>query len=308
MAWTRRQFLSRTTILGATAGSVLGCSSRVGGAPRPDPDARAPGATGAEIDPSDTAGLPDSVRVGMLNFEPYVQPRGTSGPADDVRGPVPDVARAVLEQLGVSEIKFELLEQQDLVMVGLQAGQFDLAGGLSAIKNFCPAVEFSVPDYVSGTALIVPTGNPKGLATYADVKAKGAKVAVMTNLPEQADVTAAGIAPGNVVPLPDPLQMMDAVADGQADCAAFDALSSPGLVKTHGGGLTTAKPFTPTNRPPLVGAFAFPKDNTDLLEPFNNRLRDLHESGDWLSIVVPYGFTEDNLPPPDLTTEEACAG
>jgi polar amino acid transport system substrate-binding protein len=304
MAWTRRQFLFRTTILGATAGSVLGCSARVGGSPRPDPDARAPEPTGVDA-PSDTAGLPDQVTVGLLNYEPYVQ---AGGSADDVRGPVPDVARAVLEQLEISEIRFELMEQQEQVLVGLQAGQIDLAGGLSAIKNFCPAVEFSVPDYVSGTVLIVPAGNPKGLATYADVQAKGAKIAVMTNLPEQADVTAAGIAPGNVVPLPDPIGMMDAVANGQADCAAFDELSSPGLVETHGGGLTTAKPFTPTNRPPLVGAFAFPKGNTDLLEPFNNRLRDLHESGDWLSIVTPYGFTEDNLPPPDLTAEEACAG
>jgi polar amino acid transport system substrate-binding protein len=305
MAWTRRQFLSRTTILGATAGSVLGCSSRVGGTPRPDPDARAPR---VESEPSDTAGLPDRVNVGLLNFPPFVQPRGTSGPADNVRGPVPDVARAVLEELGVGEIQFVLMEPQEKIMVALQAGEIDIAGGLAVIKNFCPAVEFSVPDYVSGTALIVPTGNPKGLATYADVQAKGAKIAVMTNLPEQADATAAGIAPGNVVPLPDPISMMDAVRRGQADCAAFDELSSRELVKTHGDQLTTSKPFVPPNRPPLVGAFAFGKDNTDLLVSFNNRLRDLHESGDWLSIVSPYGFTEDNVPPPDLTTEEACAG
>jgi polar amino acid transport system substrate-binding protein len=306
MAWTRRQFLSRTTILGATLSSAAGCSARVGGTPRPDPDAAA---TGVASEPSDTAGLPATITVGLLNFEPYVQSRGESGSsADDVRGPVPDVARAVLEQLGVSEIRFLLLDQQDVLLASLQSGQVDLAGGLAAIKNFCPAVDFSVPDYVSGTALILPAGNPKGLADYADVKAKGAKIAVMTNLPEQADVTAAGIAPGNVVPLPDPLQMMDAVTRGQADCAAFDELSSRELIKTHGEQLTTSKPFTPPNRPPLVGAFAFLKGGSDLLVPFNNRLRDLHESGDWLSIVTPYGFTEDNLPPPDLTTEEACAG
>lgn len=306
MAWTRRQFLSRTTILGATLGSAVGCSARVGGTPRPDPDAEA---TGVANEPSDTAGLPDSVTIGMLNFEPYVQPRGESGGSvDNVRGPVPDVARAVLEQLGVSELRFLLLEEQAAIMAALQAGEIDLAGGLAAIKNFCPAVDFSVPDYVSGTALILPAGNPKGLADYADVQAKGAKIAVMTNLPEQTDVTAAGIAQGNVVPLPDPLQMMDAVTRGQADCAAFDELSSRELIKTHGDQLTTSKPFTPPNRPPLVGAFAFLKGNSDLLVPFNNRLRDLHESGDWLSIVAPYGFTEDNLPPSDLTTEEACAG
>jgi len=130
----------------------------------------------------------------------------------------------------------------------------------------------------------------------------------MSNLPEQTDATTAGVNPANIVALPDPLQMMDAVRGGQADCAAFDDISSRTLVKSEGDALTVAKPFTPPGRLPLVGAFAFPRDKTELLESFNNRLRDLHASGDWLSIVSPFGLAEEHVPPPDLTTEKACAG
>jgi polar amino acid transport system substrate-binding protein len=302
MAWTRRQFLYRTTILGTAvmSGTTVGCSSRVGGEPRPDPDVLTPPEPAEETSSAEPV---QSVRVGLLNYP------STEDSGGDVRGPGADVARAVLEQLDVTEIEFVLHQEPQTLMLRLQAGDIDLAGGLDIRTDLCTNLTFSVPDFVSGTALIVPAGNPKGLKTYADVKAKGAKIAVMTNLPEQADTKAAGIPAGQLVPLPDPLQMMDAVEQGRADCAAFDDIGSRSLVKSRPGGkLAVSKPFTPPNRLPLVGAFAFAKDNTDLLESFNNRLTDLHESGDWMAIVAPYGFTEDNLPPPDLTTEKACAG
>lgn len=295
MAWTRRQFLYRTTVLGA-AGVATGCSSRVGGTPRADPAAH------VVTEPSSTA--PESqqaLTLGVLNYQPYVVEQG-----GEVTGPVPEVARAVLGQLGVTNLKIQLMPDESALAPALAAGRLDLVGGLSVRKDLCSSLSFSVPDYVSGTALIVPAGNPKGLGTYADVKAKGARLAVMADLPEQADATAAGVA--NVQSLPEPTAMMQAVQQGRADCAAFDDLSARELVKSTDGALTTAKPFTPPNRLPLVGAFAFPQESADLLESFNNRLRDLHASGDWLAIVAPFGLTEDHVPPQDLTTERACAG
>jgi len=297
MAWTRRRFLYSTTVLGAAA--VSGCSSKLGGTPRADPDARA----AAEQDvPSSAPEESTSLAMGVLKYEPFVIEGG------ELTGAVPEVARAVLGQLGVTDLRFQVLEDIQALYAGIAAGAFDMAGGLTIDKNTCQSVAFTTPDYVSGTALIVPGGNPKGLNTYADIQAKGAKVAVMSNLPEQTDATTAGVNPANIVALPDPLQMMDAVRGGQADCAAFDDISSRTLVESGGEGLTVAKPFTPPGRLPLVGAFAFPRDKTELLESFNNRLRDLHASGDWLTIVSPFGLSEEHIPPPDLTAEKACAG
>ncbi|HEV7646929.1 MAG TPA: transporter substrate-binding domain-containing protein [Actinophytocola sp.] len=301
MAWTRRQFLYRTTVLGA-AGATAACSSRVGGTPRADPAAHVvTGPSGSAPESSDPADPSSAITFGVLNFPPLVVQQG-----GEITGPVPEVARAVLSQLGVTNIKIELMQDESILVPALAAGRLDLVGGLAVRKDLCSGLSFTVPDYVSGTALIVPKGNPKGLNTYADVKANGAKLTVMDHLPEQADATAAGVA--NVVALPDPNQMLQAVQQGRADCAAFDDISARELVKSASGALTTTKPFPPPSRLPLVGAYGFPQDKADLLESFNNRLRDLHASGDWLAIVAPFGLTEDHVPPADLTTERACAG
>ncbi len=295
MAWTRRQFLYRTTVLGAA--TAAGCSSRVGGSPRPDPAAHPVTETPSSAAPAAV------VTVAVLNYQPYTQEDG-----GEITGPVPEVAREVLGRLGVSSTKIVLLREEAQVLAGIAAGSFDMVGGLAVRPDLCRNLSFSIPDYVSGTALIVPAGNPRGLSTYDDVKAGNAKVAVMTNLPEQQDAAAAGVPAANIVPVPVPDQLMTAVRDGRADCAAFDDISSRELVKSFGGAVTTAKPFPPPERLPLVGAYAFPTGADDLLTSFNNRLRDLHESGDWMQLVAPFGLTEDNVPPPDLTTEKACAG
>ena len=60
-------------------------------------------------------------------------------------------------------------------------------------------------------------------------------------------------------------------------------------------------------RLPLVGAYSFPQDSP-LIEPFNQALEELHDSGEWLRMVKPFGLTEDNEPPAGLTVEKACAG
>ena len=56
------------------------------------------------------------------------------------------------------------------------------------------------------------------------------------------------------------------------------------------------------------GGFAFRPEDTAFREAFDRGLTDLQRSGRWLDAVRPFGLTEDNLPPPDLTTAELCAG
>jgi polar amino acid transport system substrate-binding protein len=188
------------------------------------------------------------------------------------------------------------------------SGAMDLAGGLAIRPDLCATLSFSAPDHVSGTAFAVAAGNPKGLATYADVIAKNAKIAVWGSLPEDTDAVRAGVPAGNIVRMNDPVALLGAVKAGQADCFAFDELSLRELVRTGGDGLEVADPFMPDGRLPLIGAYCFPRTADDLLPSFNNALRDLHASGDWGAMVAPFGLTEFNAPPEDLTTEKACAG
>jgi polar amino acid transport system substrate-binding protein len=56
-----------------------------------------------------------------------------------------------------------------------------------------------------------------------------------------------------------------------------------------------------------AGGFVFRPGENDILEAFNTELTALHQSGEWLRIVEPFGFTQDNLPGPEVTTESLCS-
>jgi polar amino acid transport system substrate-binding protein len=293
MSWTRRDFLLQSAVLGAAL--TAGCTSTVRGAPRPDPAATRPPETS-------TSASADAVTIGILAFQPYTVEQG-----GEVSGPVPDVARAVLEKLDITEVDVVTFRDETGILVGLAAGQFDLVGGLTIRPDLCDQFVYSTPDTVSGTAFIVPNGNPKGLRNYAEAIAARAKVAVMTGLPEHQDALKAGVPAANVVQVPVPHQLVDAVRNGQADCAAYDDITARDLVRTLGDGqVTTADGFMPEERSPYVGAYAFPRESSELLEPFNAALRELHDSGEWLELVEPYGFTQLNDPSADLRQARVC--
>jgi polar amino acid transport system substrate-binding protein len=51
----------------------------------------------------------------------------------------------------------------------------------------------------------------------------------------------------------------------------------------------------------------FRKNETELLNAFNKQLTQMHQNGEWLKIVAPFGFTQGNVPAPGVTTEKLCA-
>lgn len=282
-------------MFGATL--VAGCTTRVSGqaAPNPDDERRARASSSAAPKPER-----DTAKVGIIAFEPY-----TEGTGANLRGPIPDVAKKVLVDMGIGNITFELMNQQEKALTALIAGAVDVVGGLIPTPNYCHSAKFSEPDFVSGTAFAVPAGNPKGLKTFAEVASQGATVAVLQGAPEQQDAQAGGAT--KIITMPDPIAILQAVKGGQADCFAFDDISLRHLVKTQGQGLDVTPGFMPAHRLPYVGAYAFPQQ-TDLLDDFNTHLKKLHDSGLWLQMVQQFEFTEDNAPPADLTAEKACAG
>lgn len=295
MAVTRREFLVASGVLAATAG----CAKSVAGTPTADPAAtrRPPGNTNPNDEPEE---LPDSVNIGIFVYPPYAISEG-----GDLTGPVPDVARAVLAKLDITEVKFTTLTEPEQLMVMLQAGRLDFGGGLGITADRCTSLRFTEPDHVSGTAFVVAKGNPKGLKVYADVVAKEARMAALPGAPETEEARDAGVPTDHVVPIDDPREALAAVSSGEIDCFAFDDLTLRHLVEENGDKLEVATPFMPSGRPPYAGAYAFSPDS-DLFERFDDELRELHESGEWRRIVEPFGFTEEHEPPSDLTTEELC--
>lgn len=288
MGLSRRLFLVSTTLLGAAA--AAGCTATIAGSPRP-----VPAGTRSTRD-----AIPAEVTVGVIAYRPYTIED------DELTGAVPEVARAVFSELGTTP-RFEVVRDQEVLLVGIQAERFDVVAGLTMRADLCGELAYSIPDHVSGTALAVPAGNPKGLRTYADVVAAGAKVAVFTGFPEDNDATEAGVPAQNMVRMvfSNPFEFVDTVESGAADCFAYDDISLRDMVKESGAGLEVTAPFRPENRLPFIGAYAFPS-RSELVEPFNEALRALHDSGAWKRIVEPFGFIDENEPTEDLPT--VCGG
>ncbi|HET9142643.1 transporter substrate-binding domain-containing protein [Actinophytocola sp.] len=283
MRWTRRQLFGLGALV-VSGGALTACAETVTGSPRAPRTARPT---------SSRRPAPTRIRVAYVEGDQHAL----------------DVARAVLDKLGIEQV--EAIKTKFEVMLPTMASQrADMAAGLYPNAQNCGKLLWSRPEHRALTALGVPAGNPKGLTTLADVQAKGATVSVMRDLPEHKYLTRIGIPAKQVQAFAGPVQMLDAVTNGQADCTAFNDVGLRSMIRADLAKLDVTTGFVLDGEPPLGGAFAFQPDGPakDLLRRFDTELRKLHTSGEWLKIVEPYGFTKENLPPADLTAEKLCAG
>lgn len=273
------------------AGLLTGCTTRQDGTPAPTTTR---GRTSSRTPPP---ALPDKVTLGVFEYRPYV----FRDEAGVVTGQVVEVARAVFEKL---EVDVEVaLTSYETVLSELTAGGFDLVGGLAIAARNCAVVDFSVPDHASLSALVVPAGNPKGLSTFTEVAATGARLAVVAGSLELSAAQRAGVRGINVQPTSE--LVLGALLQGKVDCAAYDDITLRDRVATVPG-LEVRPPFEPSGGAPLYG-FGFAKDGDQaLLAAFDEVLTDMHEDGEWLKVAGPFGFTDRNLPEPGATTDEAC--
>ena len=132
----------------------------------------------------------------------------------------------MLAKMGITQVDGVLTEFGSLIP-GLKAGRFDIiAAGMFVNPARCNEIAFSEPSYGIGQAMLVPAGNPKGIADYATFAANGdLKLAVMAGAVEAGYANDAGVGLTQVVSLPDQASLVAAVQAGRADGAALTALS-----------------------------------------------------------------------------------
>ena len=118
-----------------------------------------------------------SVTVGLANEIPY----GYEDEEGNILGEAPDVARAVLAELGIDNIEAEVVDFGALIP-GLQAGQYDMiAAGMFITPERAEQIIFSDPDYCSTYAFAVAEGNPLGVSgDFASIVESGATLAVLS--------------------------------------------------------------------------------------------------------------------------------
>lgn len=242
------------------------------------------------------------IRVGFANEAPF----GFATPDGQLTGEAPEVAKAVLAKLGITEVDGVLTEFGSLIP-GLKAGRFDMiAAGMFVTPQRCLEIAFSEPSYGIGQAMLVPDGNPEGIVDYSTfAENSDLKLAVMSGAVEAGFANDAGVGFGQIVTLPDQASLLAAVQSGRADAAALTALSIAGMAEKVDG-VESTKPFGEVAGTSVKGhgAFGFRHDDVDFVEAFNAELAAFIGTTEHVDLVEPFGFGNDYLP--NASTAELC--
>lgn len=218
--------------------------------------------------------------------------------------------REIFGNLGIETVEGVNADFGSLIP-GLQANRFDVvSAGMSILPQRCEQAAFGDPEFNYTTALMVTQGNPKGLKDMQSVKDSGARLATMTGAVESDYAESLGIESTQVAT---PQDGMDAVMSGRADVFALTAISL-NWMKTNNPGApvdVTESFVANIDGKPQVGAGAtvFRTDDKELLEAYNAELAKItSDPQKYLDLVGEFGFTEEELPDPNLTTAQLCEG
>ena len=247
------------------------------------------------------------ITVGFANEKPYAYKTADG----ELTGEAVEIARVILERLGIQEMRGELTEFSSLI-AGLQAKRFDIVtAGMFINAERCEAVAFANPEYSIGEAIAVKKGNPLNIKSYEDIANHDtAKVAVMAGAVEIGYLEKSGVSKERMVIVQDQDAAINALQSGRADVMT---MTGPALQSR----LDTAQDpnierVTDFEQPVIdgqdvrgYGATAFRKEDTAFREAFNAELEKMKESGELLEILQQFGFTEEELPG-DATAEELC--
>jgi polar amino acid transport system substrate-binding protein len=254
-------------------------------------------------------GRSQGLTAGIANEQPYAY-IGTDG---KVTGANVEILQAILAPLGISKIETPITEFGSLVP-GLAAGRFDLIGaGLFINTARCKVIGYSNPVTRSGGAFIVKAGNPLNLHSLKDVAANGkARLATQPGSNQVQEAKDSGIATGNVVLFDKDTEALAALEAGRVDVVYFPDAEIIGLVKkANSPAIERALPFNQI--PDAEGkptwnyhAYGLPKNDPEFTQAFNEQLAKLRASGELLKILQKYGYTENELPPADITAEQRC--
>jgi polar amino acid transport system substrate-binding protein len=181
---------------------------------------------------------------------------------------------------------------------------------MAVTPDRCREVAFTRPDFVAFPAFLVREGNPRKIGSFRDVARSRARLAVLAGAIEIDYAHAAGVRDEQLEVVASQSELFRSVADERVAAGALTRISLVDeLRRNPGSGLavTDAVERVVDGRKVVPGAaFAVRTGEADLLAAFDRELSAMQASGEWLRITEPFGFTPDNLPPPDLTTEALC--
>lgn len=248
-----------------------------------------------------------SIRIAVANEIPY----GYMDLDGQAKGIGPDVAKHVMEQLGIPKIEWVTTNFGSLIP-GLRANRYDMvAAEMAVLPQRCKEVLFSEPNSSYGEGLLVAKGNPDNVHTYKDFAESDKKVAIMAGA-DQLEMLQALKVPGDrMVTISNNADAISTVSTGRASAYAATSLTVGELAKKSDK-VEAAKDFTD----PLIngvparswGSFTFSQDSQDLNTAVNAELAKFKQTDDWKNIMAQYGFSDaDAKESFSKTTEQLCA-
>lgn len=235
-----------------------------------------------------------SITVGVANEVPF----GYVGDDGEVAGIAPEVAAAVLAELGIDEMNAEVVEFGELIG-GLQAGQFDMiTAGMYITPERAAQIHFSDPDYCIPESLAVAEGNPEGVVDYASlVDNSDLRVAVATGTVEVDYLADAGVPDDQIEVFGDIDGMYRALEAGEVDVVTGTAATVQTQVEARSG-MEAVEPFFPVDAEGEeyypCGGHGFADE--DFRNAFNDVLNQFREDGTTMEIITAYDdFSEADV-------------
>jgi polar amino acid transport system substrate-binding protein len=249
-----------------------------------------------------------SITVGLANEVPY----GYEDDEGNVTGEAPEVAKAVLCNLGIGELDANVVEFSALIN-GLQAGQFDMiAAGMYINAERAEQILFSDPDYCIGEAFAVPEGNPAGLTDFASVTDDSeVTIAILSGAVEEGYAAAAGVPDSQIELFTDVNAQYAALEDGRVDAVTGTYLTVQTQVEGMDG-FEVTESFTPVDADGEevlgCGGFGFRTDDQELRDAFNDTLNQMQDDGELIDIITGFGFAPEDVELAQTLTVEDLTG
>ena len=249
-----------------------------------------------------------TIRIAVANEIPY----GYVDPNGEYLGAGPDVAKHIVEQLGIENIEWVTTNFSSLIP-GLQADRFDMvAAEMAILPDRCEQVIYSEPNTSYGEGLLVAAGNPKDIHAYTDfAENPDLKVAIMAGADQLEMMQALGVSEGNLVTIASNADAISTVATGRADAYAATSLTASELDEQSDDVEVAGEFVDPVIDGDEVrswGGFTFAQDNTALRDAVNEVLAEFKQTDEWSSIVMGYGFSQADVDGSTKhTTAELCA-
>ncbi|HEX7098755.1 MAG TPA: ectoine/hydroxyectoine ABC transporter substrate-binding protein EhuB [Acidimicrobiia bacterium] len=252
--------------------------------------------------------FPDGVvRIGIANEVPY----GYEGEDGEPTGEAPELAKAILAELGIDEVEATVVEFGSLIP-GLLADQYDMiAAGMFINPERAEQVLFSDPDYCADTSFAVAEGNPKGIETFESFLDSDAILGVLGGAVEETYAIETGIPDDQIARFGDTPSLVDALVAGRIDAFALTGPTVQAQVAELDGFEATEGFIPVINGEEQLGcgAFAFRPDDQEFRDVFNETLHEFQEAGRVLEIIEPFGFSQAAVDAAaELTVDDLTGG